>query len=48
MDQKADEAIQQIEDKNYDMDLKNDGYKYVRYYGIAFLRQRMHRALQTI
>ncbi len=36
MDQKADEAIQQIEDKNYDMDLKNDGYKYVSYYGIAF------------
>lgn len=36
MDQKADEAIQQIEDKKYDMDLKNDGYKYVSYYGIAF------------
>lgn len=36
MNQKADEAIQQIEDKRYDMDLKNDGYKYVSYYGIAF------------
>lgn len=36
MGKKADEAIQQIEDKNYDMDLKNDGYKYVSYYGIAF------------
>ena len=36
MDAKADEAIQQIEDKKYDMDLKNDGYKYVSYYGIAF------------
>lgn len=36
MNQKADEAIQQIEDKKYDMDLKNDGYKYVSYYGIAF------------
>lgn len=36
MNQKADEAIRQIEDKKYDMDLKNDGYKYVSYYGIAF------------
>lgn len=36
MEQKADEAIRQIEDKQYDMDLKNDGYKYVSYYGIAF------------
>ena len=36
MDAKADEAIRQIEDKKYDMELKNDGYKYVNYYGIAF------------
>lgn len=36
MEQKADEAIRQIEDRQYDMDLKNDGYKYVSYYGIAF------------
>jgi hypothetical protein len=36
MDKKADEAIQQIEDKNYDRDLRNDGYKYVSYFGIAF------------
>ena len=36
MDAKADEAIQQIEDKKYDVVLKNDGYKYVSYYGIAF------------
>lgn len=33
---KADEAIRQIEDKKYGMELKNDGYKYVSYYGIAF------------
>ena len=33
---KAEEAIRQIEDKKYDMELKNDGYKYVSYYGIAF------------
>lgn len=36
MDARADEAIRQIEDKKYDMDLRNDGYKYVSYYGIAF------------
>lgn len=36
MDAKADEAIQQIESKKYDMGLRNDGYKFVSYYGIAF------------
>lgn len=36
MDAKADEAIRQIEEKKYDMELKNDGYKYVSHYGIAF------------
>lgn len=36
LDAKAEDAIRQIEEKQYDMDLKNDGYKYVSYYGIAF------------
>ena len=36
LDKMADEAIQQIVDKNYEMELKNDGYKYISYYGIAF------------
>lgn len=36
MDAKADEAIRQIEDKKYDLELRNDGYKYISYYGIAF------------
>lgn len=33
---KSDEAIRQIEDKKYDMELRNNGYKYISYYGIAF------------
>ncbi len=36
LDQKADEAIRQIEDRKYEMALRNDGYKYISYYGIAF------------
>jgi len=36
INQKADEAIRQIEDKKYDMELKNDGYKHISCYGIAF------------
>ncbi len=36
LDQKADEAIQQIIDRQYEMELLNDGYKYISYYGIAF------------
>lgn len=36
MDEKAEEAIRQIEEKKYDAELRNDGYKYVSYYGIAF------------
>ena len=36
LDQKADEAIQQIIDRQYEVELRNDGYKYISYYGIAF------------
>lgn len=36
MDAKAEEALQQIENKKYDMELKNNGYKCISYYGIAF------------
>lgn len=36
MDAKADEALRQIEEKKYDDELRNDGYKYVSCYGIAF------------
>ncbi len=36
INQKADEAIQQIEDKKYGMELRKDGYKHISYYGIAF------------
>lgn len=36
LDGKADEALRQIADRGYDMDLRNDGYKYISYYGIAF------------
>lgn len=36
LDQKADEAIQQIVDRQYEVELRNDGYKFISYYGIAF------------
>lgn len=36
MEAKADEALRQIEEKKYDMELRNDGYKCVSCYGIAF------------
>lgn len=36
LDKKADEALRQIADRKYDMDLRNDGYKRISYYGIAF------------
>lgn len=32
----ADEALRQIAEKQYDAELRNDGYKYVGCYGIAF------------
>ena len=36
MDTKCDEALKQIEDKNYEAELKNDGYQKVMKYGVAF------------
>ncbi len=36
MEAKADEALRQIAEKKYDVELRNDGYKYVSCYGIAF------------
>lgn len=36
LDGKADEALRQIADRKYEMDLRNDGYKRISYYGIAF------------
>lgn len=36
MDRMADEALKQIAEKEYDAELRNDGYKYVSCYGIAF------------
>ncbi|MDE6619147.1 MAG: ATP-binding protein [Lachnospiraceae bacterium] len=36
MESKADEALKQIEEKKYDVELRNDGYKHVSCYGIAF------------
>ncbi len=36
MDTRCDEALKQIEDKNYEAELKNDGYQKVMKYGIAF------------
>jgi len=36
MANKCTEALQQIEDKNYEAELKNDGYQKVMKYGVAF------------
>ena len=36
MANKCDEALKQIEDKNYEAELKNEGYQKVMKYGIAF------------
>ena len=36
LDEKADEAIWQIVNQKYDMELRSDGYKHISYYGIAF------------
>lgn len=36
LDGKADETLRQIADRKYEMDLRNDGYKRISYYGIAF------------
>ena len=36
---KADEAIEQIEDRKYDMELRSEGYKNIFKYGIAFYKK---------
>lgn len=36
LDDRADDAIRQIEDRKYDVELRNDGYRVISYYGIAF------------
>lgn len=36
MESMADEALKQIAEKKYDVELRNDGYKHVSCYGIAF------------
>ena len=36
---KADEAIKQIEDRNYEAELRSEGYKNIFKYGIAFYRK---------
>ncbi|MBQ3565798.1 MAG: PD-(D/E)XK nuclease domain-containing protein, partial [Oscillospiraceae bacterium] len=36
LEQKCDEALQQIEDKQYDMPLKKDCYQKIIKYGVAF------------
>ena len=39
LEEKAKEAIKQIEDKKYDMELKEEGYRNIIKYGIAFYRK---------
>ena len=36
---KADEAIEQIEDRRYDMELRSEGYKNIFKYGIDFYKK---------
>ena len=36
LEKKADEALGQIEEKNYEAELRSDGYKNIIKYGIAF------------
>mgnify|MGYP002508741630 CR=1 FL=1 len=45
MEAKADEALRQIEEKKYDMELRNDGYKCVSCYGISL---RVNTAASSI
>lgn len=33
---KTDEALKQIEDREYDRELLDDNYNFIRHYGIAF------------
>ena len=37
--QKCDEALKQIEDKEYESELKNEGYEDIKKYGIAFYKK---------
>ncbi|MFQ6881867.1 AAA family ATPase [Clostridium sp.] len=39
LEKKADEAIKQIEDRKYEMELRSEGYKNIFKYGIAFYKK---------
>ena len=39
LEKRADDALQQIEDKKYEMELKDDGYKKIIKYGISFFKK---------
>ena len=39
LEKKADEAIEQIEDRRYEMELRSEGYKNIFKYGIAFYKK---------
>ena len=39
LEKKADEAIEQIEDRKYDMELRSEGYKNIFKYGISFYKK---------
>ena len=39
LEKKADEAIEQIEDRKYDMELRSEGYKNIVKYGIVFYKK---------
>ena len=39
LEKKADEAIEQIDDRKYDMELRSEGYKNIFKYGIAFYKK---------
>ena len=39
LEKKADEAIEQIENRKYDMELRSEGYKNIFKYGIAFYKK---------
>ena len=39
LDERADDALRQIEEKRYDMELRDDGYKNIIRYGISFYRK---------
>lgn len=39
LNQRADDALKQIEEKKYEMELKDDGYNNVIKYGISFFKK---------